>query len=148
MDALMMAVFMVGIILGACLILCHMLKAYRKILPLPPATTALFKQQPPFSVEIQLPPPPPPPDTTLSELFKQQSPFSMEIQLPPPPPPPLSSEPPQLPSPPLSAYEELPPPPTAISPPTLPSPSTPVPWHRQLPRVGGLYPPVGWYTQK
>ncbi|KAL5096018.1 hypothetical protein RYX36_000345, partial [Vicia faba] len=142
--------------LGACLSLCHMLKACRKILPPPPATTALFEQQPPFSVEIQLPPPPPPLDTTLYALFKQQSPFSVEIQLPPPPPPPLSSsldndlveELPQLPSPPLSAYEELPPPPTLLSPPTLPSPSTPVPWRRQLPRVGGLYPPVGWYTLK
>lgn len=89
---------------------------------------------------------PPPPDT-LSTLFKQQPPLSMEIQLPPqlsfemlpPPPPPMSSSLEYISSPDNDSVEELP---------QLPSPPLPAPWRPQLPRVGGQLPPVGCLNRR
>jgi hypothetical protein len=87
------------------------------------------------------------PDTTLAELFKQHPPLSVAIQMPPSPPQLTSpndsvEEPLQHPSPDNDSVEELP---QLSFPPTLPTPSMLVPWC--LPRVGGQYPPVGWYTR-
>ncbi|PNX84802.1 hypothetical protein L195_g040865 [Trifolium pratense] len=86
-------------------------------------------------------------DTTLAELFKQHPPLSVAIQMPPSPPQLTSpndsvEELLQHPSPDNDSVEELP---QLSSPPTLPTPSMPVPW--RLPRVGGKYPAVGWYTR-
>jgi hypothetical protein len=86
------------------------------------------------------------PDTTLAEYFKH-SPLSVVIHMPPSPPqltsPNNSVEKPlQHPSPDNDSVEELS---QLSSPPTLPTPSMSVPW--SLPRVGGQYPPVGWYNR-
>ncbi|KAL5096292.1 hypothetical protein RYX36_000619 [Vicia faba] len=76
------------------------------------------------------------PDTTLAELFKQHPPLSLTS------PNDSVEEPLQHPSPDNDSMEELP---QLSSPPMLPTPSMPVPW--RLPRIGGQYPPVGWYTR-
>ncbi|KAL5072162.1 hypothetical protein RYX36_023049 [Vicia faba] len=112
---------MVGVAIGAFVIYCLIPKDGGKILPTSP-------------------------DTTLAELFKQHLPLSVEIQMPPSPPQltspnDLVEEPLQHPSPDNDSVEELP---QLSSPPTLPTPSMPVPWC--LPRVGGQYPPIGWFV--